>query len=310
MLSTQNSVIYICVVSLIGVYLLSKTSSFLVRLKQRRLRWLKRHQHLKTFKAEGAPFDESEVEAKRLQQSRAAIERQFSISRRLTIPLIALTFSVLLSIPFLPLVPATAVSSILAILTLCLGFIMRPLLENMIAGLILSSSKLIRLGDTIEISGFYGTIEDISPTHTTVKNWDWRRVVKPNSEMLASELVNHSLQGGEQWAHVDFHLKLDCELDDFQLELLALVQPLEHRTPDTEIDFWVMKLGELSVRCRVAAWASNPADAFYLKEGMNRAILSLMRSHKVASHQYQVGELSSHDQLQRLSVPTRDHKSA
>lgn len=277
-----NLTIYVFIVTLLGGIALLRATSFLTSLRKKRLRWLKRNDRLEPFVYESSPFGEAEIEAKRHAQSKAAIESQFSVSRKLTVPFIIIMVMIALSIPFLPNIPATALSALFAIFTLFLGVVIRPFLENAVSGLILSSSKLIRIGDTVEVDGFYGTIEDISPTHTTVKNWDWRRIVKPNSQMLNDKIINHSLQSGIQWAHVDFYLQLDCNIDHFETALLESVRQSKYRLEETEVDFWMMELDHYSARCRIAAWAQNPSEAFYLKEEMNRAVSKLMFSLGVA----------------------------
>jgi small-conductance mechanosensitive channel len=54
------------------------------------------------------------------------------------------------------------------------------------------------------VEGFYGTIEDVTLTHTVVKIWDWRRYVIPDARMLSDPFVSASLFDPFVWSSVEF----------------------------------------------------------------------------------------------------------
>jgi small conductance mechanosensitive channel len=69
-------------------------------------------------------------------------------------------------------------------ISLSLGFAMENTIENMIAGLMLITGKKIQIGEYIEFLGtlnIRGTVQEITIRHTTIKCFDKRRIVIPNS---------------------------------------------------------------------------------------------------------------------------------
>lgn len=70
--------------------------------------------------------------------------------------------------------------------------------------MVISFSKHFLTGDTVTLDSQYGTIEDISLTHTTIKLWDWQRYVVPNHRMLSKEVINHSHRQGYLMAWVAY----------------------------------------------------------------------------------------------------------
>jgi small-conductance mechanosensitive channel len=78
---------------------------------------------------------------------------------------------------------------------LIVGFAARGTLGNAIAGLTISITQPIRLGDDVEIRGERGIVEDIHFTFTVLRLGDGRRLIIPN-DTLASEVVKNATLGG------------------------------------------------------------------------------------------------------------------
>jgi small-conductance mechanosensitive channel len=264
-----GEIVYLLVVASIGGAAVVRASSWLGRVRRMRMRLLQGRRVVGTLEGQGPVDDADERHRAR---SEAAIEQQFTVSQRLVIPGIVALTALGMALPFLSQVPAAALSALLAVLTVVAGITLRPVVENAIAGLVISSSRLISLGDTVMLDDIYGTVEDISPTHTTIKVWDWRRLVIPNSAMLSKELVNYSLFDRFCWAWVDFWVEPRADLAELEDALLSLPKSSDRWLDDSDVEMWVMELSPAGVRCRLAAWAANPSDAWYLKDHLRRGV--------------------------------------
>ena len=78
---------------------------------------------------------------------------------------------------------------------LVVGFAARGTLGNAIAGLTISITQPIRIGDDVELRGDRGIIEDIHFTYTVLRLGDGRRLIIPN-DALASEVIKNATMGG------------------------------------------------------------------------------------------------------------------
>ncbi len=78
---------------------------------------------------------------------------------------------------------------------LIVGFAARSTLGNAIAGLTISITQPIRIGDDVELRSDRGIVEDIHFTYTVLRLGDGRRLIIPN-DTLASELVKNATMGG------------------------------------------------------------------------------------------------------------------
>lgn len=75
---------------------------------------------------------------------------------------------------------------VLGIRGIAIGFAFREILQNFLAGILLLLHEPFRLGDQIKIEEFEWTVEAIETRATTIKTYDSRRVVIPNTELFTS----------------------------------------------------------------------------------------------------------------------------
>jgi len=78
---------------------------------------------------------------------------------------------------------------------LIVGFAARGTLGNAIAGLTISITQPVRIGDDVELRGERGIVEDIHFTYTVLRLGDGRRLIIPN-DALASEVIKNATMGG------------------------------------------------------------------------------------------------------------------
>ena len=161
------------------------------------------------------PLDSSGVnDLRKIKKSgMESIENQFSISKKIIIPSIITIGFIVALIPFLTHVPATLLSFIVGAFTVVTGITARPFLENLFAGIVLSSSRSLNISDTVIVDNHYGTVEDISLTYTSIKTWDWKRYIIPNINMLNKDFLNLTLVEKNQWAYIEYWVSYNNDLE-------------------------------------------------------------------------------------------------
>ena len=275
--------VYVAIVVVAGGIVLLRTLAWLGRTKRRRERRVERRKRLNALPS-STPLDDPEDTAR--EQAVERIGSHFTVTRRLLVPLIIATTLLLAGLPLLGRVPAAYLSLLVAALTVVLGVAARPVIENMIAGLVIGLSDRVSIGDTVRIEDVYGTVEDIGMTHTTIKIWDWRRFILPNRRMLESSFVNYSVTDRWQWAYVEFWVSLDADI--------AKVRELATEAPTSASEFhdvepprfWVMEMGKEAAHCWVAAWAKSPSDAWGLMHHTRTELIRLFQRDGIEAHGY------------------------
>jgi small-conductance mechanosensitive channel len=275
--------IYMAVVLAVGMLTLLRVLYWLRKSEQTRKRQAALR-NLPEAVRTSSPVDDPDRLLK--ERAIASIESRFTVTKRLIVPLVFVVTGTLLSLPFLSEIPAALVSLVAAVITVGLGVAARPVVENAIAGLMISFSKLFRVGDTVKLDDMYGTIEDITITHTTMKVWDWRRYVVPNGQMLQARFVNYTLFDSFVWAHVEFWVSYDSDIE--QVREIALTVPpksryfAEHEMPR----FWIMDMDKEGIRCWIAAWANGPSDGWMLTHDIRTEMIRRFRALGIQTHGY------------------------
>jgi small-conductance mechanosensitive channel len=81
------------------------------------------------------------------------------------------------------------------ILTFVIGFALKDIGENFLAGIILAFKSPFRLDDLIEVNGIIGHVKDISIRETLLRTTDGKDVFLPNAIILKNPLFNYTLDG-------------------------------------------------------------------------------------------------------------------
>jgi small-conductance mechanosensitive channel len=280
-MESRALVIYLTVIAALGTLVLLRTIVFLRKSERIRMKQAKARRLFESVRT-SSPIDNPQEALK--EKALASIEARFTVTKRLLLPLVIIVTAILAGLPFLSMVPAALVSVIAAIITVGLGIAARPVVENAMAGLVISFSKLFRIGDTVMLDDWYGTIEDITITHTTMKVWDWRRYVLPNSQMIQAKFVNYTLFDAYIWAHVEFWVSFDADLDDVRDVAMSSASRSRHYSPHESPRFWVMEMGKEGIRCWIAAWADGPSDGWMLTHDIRTEMVREFRRRGIHSH--------------------------
>lgn len=275
-----GTLVYLAAVAVLGLGVTARLLWW-IRSTERR-----RRQRLEDRKLADAVKTESRVSTREQARERVleSIEQHYTVTQRMVVPLALFGTAALAALPFLGVVPASAVSVVVAALTVLVGVAARPIVENAFAGLVLAQSRHIHIGDTVIVDDRYGVVEDITFTHTTIKVWDWRRLVVPNSEMLEKSFLSYSLHDNFIWACAEVWVALDTDLDRVRELATEAAQASDSFAPYEEPRVWVMEMTRDAVKIWVAAWADTPGDAWLLTADVRSHLIEAFRDERIRGH--------------------------
>jgi small-conductance mechanosensitive channel len=145
---------------------------------------------------------------------------------------------------------------------LIVGFAARGTLGNAIAGLTLSITQPIRLGDDVEIRGERGLIEDIHFTFTVMRLGDGRRLIVPN-ETLATEVIKNATMGGvTRVARAEVLVPPAGSPEKVRSELIAVAndyEALDRSAPPPEV--YYVRIDEKGTLLRLVATCTDSQAA-------------------------------------------------
>ncbi|MDC7234041.1 MAG: mechanosensitive ion channel [Spirochaetales bacterium] len=217
-------------------------------------------------------------------EAKKHLRERFSIFKRVAISVSVISVLLISSIPFIDRLPQAIISILVGSAAIITGMAAKPFIENFLSGIAITVSKMLKIGDTIIINDNYGTIEDISPTHTVIKIWNWRRYVIPNSAMINTDFVNLTLNDKWLWSHVEFFVSYESNIREIREIALATVLECDHYNDVEPPSFWVMKTEKDSIKCWVASWATSPAGAWELEAEIRTNLIMKFQEKGIQSH--------------------------
>jgi small-conductance mechanosensitive channel len=285
----QPLLIYLISTGLGGAIIFFWGKNLITKAESKRTNRVKRLRIFDAIRSK-TPLDSPHKEAR--DAALESVATRYTIIKRVFSATLAVIWLLAIIFPFLGEMPAAVISVLVAAAGIIIGIAARPFIENLVSGMIISFSRPVRTGDTIIIDDEYGTIEDITMSHTVVKSWNWRRYVIPNSLMLKKEFINCSLYDPYQWAHVEFWVSCDAELEHVRDIAIKSASESQYFANYEQPRFWVMETGKEGVKCWVAAWADSPNDAWFLRHEIRTNIISKLKESGIKTHQYVLSRFS------------------
>ena len=292
----HSYLIYAGIMSGTILVLLILTSLFLSRNEEHRISRLKRSNYVRPVKTT-AP-DDPVIGGRTRTRTRTfqgSIEVRFSIIRKIAKGILVFIWLIALSLPLLGTVPATFLTLGISAVSVIVGIAARPIIENIIAGTIITFSRTINVGDTIIIDGHYGSIEDINMTHAILKVWDWKRFILPNSVLMQKEITNLSLTEPYLWAHVEFWVAHDADLGVVKELSIETARKALSSEEYEDPRFWILDIKKDAVKCWIAAWASDPADAWRLRSEIRTTLIMRLNEAGIRPHGWNITTSASAD---------------
>lgn len=146
------------------------------------------------------------------------------------------------------------------LLTFVIGFALKDIGENFLAGIILAFKSPFKLDDLIEVNGIVGNVKDISIRETLMKTLDGKDVFIPNSIILKNPLFNYTIDG-----FLRYEFTVGIAYENNPTEAIRVIQDTlaniegvlnEERKPAIFIDELATNTINISVMFWVDAFAS------------------------------------------------------
>jgi small-conductance mechanosensitive channel len=214
--------------------------------------------------------DDTEINAR-------GLRTQIVILRRLSTIAIALVVLALVMMQFE--VVRTVGWSLLAsagVAGVALGFAAQKSLADVIAGLQLSMTQPIRLGDVVVLQGQWGNVEEIALTYVRLKLFDERRMIVPTGVFLTQIFENWSAPGDGMIGIVELAVDPRAPVPRLRTELERLAR--EHPLHDgRECKLQVIDLNENRALLRARVSTSDVGRTFELRCDIREAMVDYLQ---------------------------------
>ncbi|ARV59005.1 mechanosensitive ion channel protein MscS [Nostocales cyanobacterium HT-58-2] len=149
---------------------------------------------------------------------------------------------------------------LLGISGVAIGFAFRDILQNFLAGILILLTEPFRIDDQIVFKDFEGTVENIQTRATTIRTYDGRRIVIPNSELFTNSVTVNTAFDNRRLEY-DVGIGYGDDIDLAKQLMLDAMNSLDEVLKDPAPDALVMDLAKSTVNIRVRWWIHPPRRA-------------------------------------------------
>lgn len=162
---------------------------------------------------------------------------------------------------------------LLGISGVAIGFAFRDILQNFLAGVLILLTEPFQINDQIVFKSFEGTVEEIQTRATTIRTYDGRRVVIPNSELFTNSVTVNTAFDNRRLEY-DVGIGYGDNIDRAKELILEAIASVEKVLQDPPPEALVMELAESTVNIRARWWVAPPrrADALDTRDQVLTAI--------------------------------------
>jgi small conductance mechanosensitive channel len=146
---------------------------------------------------------------------------------------------------------------LLGISGVAIGFAFRDILQNFLSGILILLTEPFRLGDQIVFKDFEGTVENIETRATTIRTYDNRRIVIPNSELFTNSVTVNTAFDHRRMEY-DVGIGYGDDIGFAKQLIYEALDGIDEVLRDPAPDVLVMELAESSVNIRVRWWIKPP----------------------------------------------------
>lgn len=162
---------------------------------------------------------------------------------------------------------------LLGISGVAIGFAFRDILQNFLAGILILLTEPFRIDDQIVFKNFEGTVESIQTRATTIKTYDGRRIVIPNSDLFTNSITVNTAFDSRRLEY-DIGIGYGDDIDRAKELILEAMHSVAGVLKSPPPDVLVVALAESTVNIRARWWVEPPrrADALDLQDKVLTAI--------------------------------------
>jgi small conductance mechanosensitive channel len=155
---------------------------------------------------------------------------------------------------------------------------MRPLLQNMSAGLLLQARGPFQPGEEIQSLGFEGEVEELDSRVVQIRTPDGRRIHIPNQEIVNNPIVNLS-EIGSRRSVFDLGVAYDTDLDHAVEVIRGALQNTPGVLSDPQPEAFVHEFDDSNITISVWLWHGPEIyTAWKVKDEAARATVRALRA--------------------------------
>ena len=178
-------------------------------------------------------------------------------------------------------IPLDKISILIGALGVGIGFGLQNLVNNLVSGIIIAFERPIQIGDTIEVGGKTGTVQEIGVRSSQINNGEGANIIVPNGDLLSQQLINWTQYNRNKLVRVminipyksDFRKARDLIIEELKKNEKIMLDPAPSVTVDS--------FSENSINYEVKFWIADLSDVSYLRNELMMDIIESFTKNEI-----------------------------
>ncbi len=177
-------------------------------------------------------------------------------------------------------VQTASVIAVIGAAGLAIGLALQGSLSNFAAGVLLVTFRHFRAGEYVDFGGTAGTVLVVQIFSTTLRTFDGKMIVVPNSKILSGNITNFSREP-DRLIDLIIGVSYDADIDNVKSLLTGIIEAHESVIKEKGIVVRLNALGASSLDFMVRAWVP--------RNDLQNATFDLLESFKRVLDEHQIG---------------------
>ncbi|MFN2323585.1 MAG: mechanosensitive ion channel family protein [Trueperaceae bacterium] len=158
-----------------------------------------------------------------------------------------------------------------------LGVAAQDSLSNVVAGIQIALTKLIRIGDAVFFEEHWSKVEDITYTFVILRTWDGRRIAVPNRYLIVHPIQNWSMTDPNMIMPVILHVDYRTPVEALRRRYVEVLEATEDWDRVQEPKLQVIEATQDTLKVRVLCSAEDASTAWDLHCHVREELVAFVR---------------------------------
>jgi small-conductance mechanosensitive channel len=157
-------------------------------------------------------------------------------------------------------------------------------LGDIIAGMQIAITQPVRVGDTVDFEGAWGTVERITYTYLTIYTWDQRRVMVPLQYFLSHTVENLTKTSANLIKPIYLYLDYYTDVEQVRQIFTELLEQDEDWDQTLPPNVSVTNITDEAMEVRLLCSANTPEKAWSLRFRLTEQMMARLRGLEADHH--------------------------
>jgi small-conductance mechanosensitive channel len=166
----------------------------------------------------------------------------------------------------------TSVFAAGGVFALAMGFAIKNIAENFMAGVMVRMEHSIKPGDVIEVDGEMVKVTQLGGRSTTARTLEDEDILIPNSKLIQTIVTNYTLRDPLYRLSIQVEIPTPADLNQVRATLEETARNIEWRAPDREPEVFLESRRSSIATYSVSVWIDDPWTAPQRSSDLNEAV--------------------------------------